>query len=181
MLDELEQTLVRLSRSGLWSSRAACDLRELHSRSAGELERVRASREHPHVMRILAEETVERLTQRMEALGIVEECGLTEAPAYWRRYLEAVRSGELLDMDLARYRGARMLADRFLNQSYLDEISGLDYKTQRYAYALSADPLPGWFIPGRALEYLEEIVTAYGFLWFSVVDYAEAVLTAKGA
>lgn len=181
MLDELRQVLMRLHHSGLSSSRAACDLKELHSRYLWELQRVAASREHPHVMRILAEEAAEGLAGRMEALGIVEENRLFEAPAYWRRYLEAVRSGEVLGVEYARYLGAVKLTDFFLQQSFLDENSGLDYKTMRYAYALSNDPLPNWFIPENVLGYLEEIVTACGFLWFSVVDFAEAVLMQKGA
>lgn len=181
MLIELEHTLQRLYRYGLSSSRAACDLIGLRNLYTGELARIASSIEHPHVMRILSEEAVESLALRMNALGILDENGEAVAPAYWRLYLAAVRSGEMLDAEYARYKNAAKLALLFLEQSYIDKTTDADYKTQRYAYALSSAPLPGWFIPGQILEMLEEIITAYGFLWFSVVDYAEGLYQAKGA
>lgn len=183
MLIELEQALVRLHRFGLSSSRAARDLTGLHNLYTGELKRIASSSEHPHVMRILSEEAVERLELRMNALGITvgtSDEGTT--PAYWRRYLAAIRSGELLDAEYQRYLNAAKLTILFLDQSYVDETTDLDYKTQRYAYALSSGPLPDWFIPRKVVGILEEIITAYGFLWFSVVDYAEGLYCqAKGA
>lgn len=182
MLIELEQALVRLHRFGLSSSRAARDLTGLHNLYAAELARIASCTNHPHVMHILSEEAIERLVQRMNALGIPDDDGNPAAPAYWRRYLEAVRGGELLDTDYVRYLRAVKLALFFLDQSYLSEEVDQDYKTQRYTYASSNTPMPGWFDPGKVLGILEEIVTAYGFLWFSVVDYAEGVYRqAKGA
>jgi len=41
--------------------------------------------------------------------------------------------------------------------------------------------MPEWFSPKGVMERLVEIVTAYGFLWYSVVDYAEEQYYAKGA
>lgn len=171
-----------MHRFGLSSSRAARDLTGLHNLYAGELKRIASSSEDPHVMRILSEEAVERLELRMNVLGIVYASGEEKAPAYWRRYLAAIHSGELLDAEYQRYLNAAKLTLLFLDQSYVDETTDLDYKTQRYAYALSSGPLPDWFIPGKVVGILEEIITAYGFLWFSVVDYAEGLYCqAKGA
>lgn len=76
-----------MHRFGLSSSRAARDLTGLHNLYAGELKRIASSSEHPHVMRILSEEAVERLELRMNVLGIVYASGEEKAPAYWRRYL----------------------------------------------------------------------------------------------
>jgi len=93
-----------------------------------------------------------------------------------------VRSGELLDTEYVRFQAARELTAPFLQDSYVDEdeLEG-DYKTMRYAYALSSLPMPEWFSPKGVMERLVEIVTAYGFLWYSVVDYAEEQYYAKGA
>ena len=182
MLTEMEQALWRLRCSGLSSSRAATDLRQLHDRYAGVLERVQSSANHPQVMRILAEEAVEELTGRFHCLGIPLEDSDSQPPLYWRSYMQAVKRGELLDTDYRRFQKALVLAGPFLDDSYIDEDSLRgDYKTMRYAYALSSSPLPPWFSPDGVMERLEELVTACGFLWFAIVDYAEEQYTAKGA
>ena len=135
-------------------------------------------------MRILAEEAVEGLCVRFQSLGIpIEDDHLPlPAPLYWSNYLQAVNRGELLDIDYVRFQKALILADPFLNDSYEEEerIQG-DYKTMRYAYALSDLAMPEWFSPPDVMKRLEEIVTAYGFLWFAVVDYAEEQFIMKGA
>ena len=84
------------------------------------------------------------------------------------------RVKELFGAEYSRFQRAAHLADQILEDSYLQEPSERGYKEQRYAYALSTDPLPAWFVPNKILQYLEEIITAYGFLWFAVVDYAES-------
>ncbi len=183
MLTEVAQALFRLENSGLSSSRAARGLRQLHNRYSGILGRVRDSALHPQVMRILAEEAVEDLTGRFYCLGIpLEKTDLRPVPLYWRNYIQAIQSGELLDTDYTRFQEALALAAPFLDDSYIQEESlGDDYKTMRYAYALSSLPLPSWFSPAGVMERLEEIVTACGFLWFAIVDYAEEQYITKGA
>ena len=103
-------------------------------------------------------------------------------PLYWRNYLKAVKSGELLDTEYRRFQKALVLAAPFLEDSYTDESPFReDYKTMRYAYALSSGPLPSWFSPDGVMERLEELVTACGFLWFAIVDHAEELYAVKGA
>ena len=182
MLTEVAQALLRLENTGLSLLRAACDLRQLHNRHSGILERVQDIALHPQVMRILAEEAVEDLTDRFHYLGIpLGKAALRPVPLYWQNYIQAVQCGKLLDTDYTRFQKALVLADPFLNDSYIQEESlGDDYKTIRYAYALSSLPLPSWFSPASVMERLEEIVTACGFLWFAIVDYAEEQYIAKG-
>jgi len=183
MLTEMEQALARLRASGQYSSRAAGDLRQLHDRYSGRLAQIQSCGVHPHVMRILAEELVEELSWRLKYLGLpIEGADARTAPPYWLSYIRAVRSGELLDTEYVRFQAARELTAPFLQDSYVDEdeLEG-DYKTMRYAYALSSLPMPEWFSPKGVMERLVEIVTAYGFLWYSVVDYAEEQYYAKGA
>lgn len=174
MLGEIEQVLSRLRDSGLYQSRAAYDLATLRNRYLPELGRIQDSMEYPHVMRILAEEALERLLLRMSFLGITNSPPSKASPPYWRQYVEAVQNGELFGAEYSRFQRAAHLADQILEDSYLQEPSERGYKEQRYAYALSTDPLPAWFVPNKILQYLEEIITAYGFLWFAVVDYAES-------
>lgn len=135
-------------------------------------------------MRILAEEAVEGLCGRFQSLGIPMGVDYfpQPVPLYWRNYLQAVSCGELLDIDYVRFQNALLLTDPFLNDSYEEEesIQG-DYKTMRYTYALSNLAMPEWFSPSNVMEWLEEIVTAAGFLWFAVVDYAEEQFIMKGA
>lgn len=184
MLEEMKQAIWRLHASGLSSSQAANDLRQLHDRYADVLQRVQDSSAHPHVMRILAEEAVEGLCGRFQYLGIPmgNDHFSQPVPLYWRNYLQAVNCGELLDIDYVRFQQALLLTDPFLNDSYVEEesIQG-DYKVMRYAYALSNLAMPEWFSPPDVMNRLEEIVTACGFLWFAVVDYAEEQFIMKGA
>lgn len=184
MLREVGQALLRLQASGLSLSRAASDLRQLHDRYLSVLEHVQDSAGHPHIMRILAEETVEGLVYRMNYLGIpMGGSEWRKSPPYWIRYMEAVHSGEVLDTEYRRFQEARKQAEFLLSHSYIDEsvIDFWGYKEQRYAYALSDTPMPAWFVPEHVMRQLEEIVTAFGFLWFSIVDYAEEQYYAKGA
>lgn len=184
MLTEVRQVLWRLQALGLSSSRAACDLQQLHDRYAGTLTRIADCAPHPHVMRILAEEAVEGLTYRFQYLGIPfsEKEGRTVAP-YWLNYIRAVRSGELMDTEYSRFQQAQKLMEPFFVDSYVDDkgICSGEYKAIRYAYAMSNAPMPVWFSPESVMQKLEEIVTAFGFLWFSVVDFAEEQYYAKGA
>lgn len=174
MLVEIEQVLSRLWASGLSQSRAAHDLAMLHNRCLPELIQVQKSMGYPHVMRILVEESIERLLLRMNSLGIASSTLLFEPPPYWHQYVDAVQAGELFGVEYFRFQKAERLAKQILEDSYIQEPSELGYKEQRYAYALSDAPLPEWFIPEKVLQYLEEIITAYGLLWFAVVDYAES-------
>lgn len=174
MLGEIEQVLSRLRDSGLCQSRAAYDLAMLRNRYLPELGRIQDSMKYPHVMRILAEEAVERLLLRMGFLGITNSPPSNTSPLYWRQYVRAVQDGELFGAEYSRFLKAAHLAEQILEDSYLQEPSERGYKEQRYAYALSNEPLPAWFIPETVMRYLEEIITAYGFLWFAVVDYAES-------
>ena len=174
MLAEITQALSRLRDSGLYQSRAVYDLAMLHNRYLPELSRIQDSMKYPHVMRILAEEAVEQLLQRMSFLGITGNPSSDTSPPYWRQYVEAVQRGELFGAEYSRFLRAAHLAEGILENSYLQEPSEMGYKEQRYAYALSKEPLPAWFIPETVMQYLEEIITAYGFLWFAVVDYAES-------
>jgi len=135
-------------------------------------------------MCILAEEAVEELCVRFEILGIpITDGEDTQAPLYWRNYLNAVTTGEIAGLEYIRFQQAQELIKPLLEESYENELQpGGDYKTRRYAYALSDLPLPKWFEPALLLQKLEEIVTALGFLWFAVVDYAESSYDeAKGA
>lgn len=130
---------------------------------------------HPHVMRVLAEEAVEGLCYRLASLGIqVVDTAEKEAPLYWSNYLAAAASGKIAGLEYFRFQETRELVRPFLEEPYEDDYRGSDHKTLRYAYALSDLPLPAWLIPEQIPERLEEIVTAFGFLWFSVVDYAES-------
>jgi hypothetical protein len=96
---------------------------------------------------------------------------ITETPA-WRRYVDAVATGQILDMEYRRYVKAKDFSEKLLAHSYVDECQGLDYKSKRYEYALSPGEAPGWFQPDLAALWVEEIVTAYCFLVFSVLDFA---------
>lgn len=153
MLAEVEQALLRLEISGLSSSRAAYDLWQLHNRYTSVLERIAGCTAYPHVMRILAEEAIEGLSGRFTCLGIpMKDSPGGQAPLYWTEY--------------TRFLKAQTLMEPFLNDSYIDEalFQYEDYKTKRYAYALSDLPLPVWFTPEGVLQSLEEIITAFGFL-----------------
>lgn len=135
-------------------------------------------------MRILAEEAIEELSGRFIYLGIpMGDFHREQAPLYWTSYLSAIQDGMLLGAEYMRFLTAQTLMEPFLDDSYTEEslFEDEDYKTRRYAYALSDFPLPDWFTPEGVLQRLEEIVTAFGFLWFSVVDFAEEQYYAKGA
>lgn len=175
MLEEMAQTLARLERLGLSSSQATRDLWRLHKRYLPILERIGDCTACPHVMRILAEEAVEGLCCRLASLGIpIANAAEKEAALYWSSYLAATASGEIAGLEYLRFRQAQKLAMPFLEESYEDICQGDDHKTLCYTYALSRQPLPEWFVPEKVLERLEEIITAFGFLWFAVVDYAES-------
>lgn len=183
MLEEMEQALIRLQQSSPLS-RATSDLKQLHDHYIGSLKQISNSIHYPQVMRILAEELVEELSGRFSYLGIpFGDFKQDETPLYWNNYLTAVKSGVILGNEYARFLKADKLATPFLNDSYIDEVEYIDggYKAMRYAYALSSIPLPNWFSVDNALKSLEEIITAFGFLWFSIVDYAEEQYYAKGA
>ena len=146
----------------------------LHKRYVLELMRVHSSETLPRVMRILAEETVEKLITHMEFLGINEQENVVSIPVYWQQYLDAIHKGEILDVEYIRYCKALETANLFLDDSYVeDDVES--YKAQRYEYALSFSPLPEWFVTEKVYAWLEEIVTACGFLWFALVDYAENI------
>jgi hypothetical protein len=77
-----------------------------------------------------------------------------------------------LDVEYRRYIKAKDFSEKLLAHSYADESRGLDYKTMRYEYALSPGEVPSWFQTDLAALWVEEIVTAYCFLVFSVLDFA---------
>ena len=144
---------------------------KLHEVLLDMLTRVQNSRTHPHVMRILAEETVEYVTAILERFDIGQtDTSLNRLP-FWRAYLGAIEEGVILDIEYSRYNDAKLFADQLLDHSYVQEGRG-GYKEQRYAYALSEEPMPDWFDPDALLGQLEEIITAYCFLWFGVLDFA---------
>lgn len=117
-------------------------------------------------MRILAEETAFR-TER-----ILEEFHSTKNNI-WSRYLSAVNSGELLGIEHQRYQECRKWLQLLVDESYVDEVEGPDEKSKRYAYALSGLPLPAWLQEKEILNWLEEIITANCFVWFSAMDYED--------
>lgn len=175
MLEEMAQTLARLERLGLSTHQGTEDLRQLHRRYLPILTRVQSCMGYPHIMRILAEEAAEGLCYRLASLGIpVIDAAERVEPLYWSNYLAAAASGEIAGLEYLRFQQAREFVRPFLEESYEDDGWGSDPKTLRYTYALSDLPLPAWFIPEQIPERLEEVVTAFGFLWFSVVDYAES-------
>ena len=108
----------------------------------------------------------------MDGLGVCSEGKDYLKFPYWRCYLSALHRGMLYDLELTRYHSAKKLADLFLQNSYLCEPVA-DYKRARYEYALSKEPLPDWFCADSVVGWLEEITTAYVFLWFAVMDYVE--------
>ena len=147
-----------------------------------DLESICSSEQHPHVMRILVEECVERIEDLFDRLGIGLNSDTLQPLPYWPRYLSGIKSGVLLESDYSRYLAAKKLADLFLKESYLpNNIQISDYKRERYSYALSKQPLPKWFAQDCVSGWIEEIITAYCFLWFSVMDYAYEMYCEKGA
>lgn len=181
MLVEMEQVLGRLQSFGLSSSWAVQNFGLLHKLFRRELERIHSCEHYPRVMRILAEECVECAEDYLDRLGVGADKEFMQNRPYWPHYLSGIESGVLLDDEVSRYLEAKKLADLFLKNSYLPDAEITDYKRERYAYALSAQPLPEWFIPSSVCGWLEEIITAYCFLWFAVVDYAEEMYCGKGA
>lgn len=181
MLVEMEQALGRLQSFGLSSSWAVQNFGALHKLFRRELERIRSCEQCPRVMRILAEECVECAEDYLDRLGVGTNDEAMQNRPYWPHYLSGVESGALLGDEINRYLKAKNLADLFLKQSYLPDEGIMEYKRERYAYALSVEPLPEWFIPTSVCGWLEEIITAYCFLWFAVVDYAEETYCGKGA
>lgn len=180
MLEEMEQALVRLHRFSS-SSWAVQNFEALHKMFRRDLECIRSSRRHPHVMRILAEECAECIEDIFDRLGIGQDTQALQNRPYWPLYLSGVKSGALLDSEYTRYLAAKELADLFLKDSYLPQAEIPDYKRERYAYALSEQPLPAWFLPSLVPGWMEEIITAYCFLWFAVMDYTEEMYREKGA
>lgn len=116
-----------------------------------------------------------------DRLGIGLETDTLQHRPYWPLYLSGLRSGALLDHDYTRYLAAKKLADLFLKNPYLPETYIQDYKRERYAYALIDQPLPDWFVPDKVSGWMEEVITAYCFLWFAVMDNAEEMYRRKGA
>ena len=94
----------------------------------------------------------------------------------WQQYINAATAGYILDTEYRRFLKAKDFADRFLEHSYIYEFQNhatKEYKVMRYEYALSPGNAPAWFHPDKAVLWVEEIVTAYCFLVFSVLDFAE--------
>lgn len=170
-----------MNRSGLSSLWAVQQLTELHKLFLQDLECVQSSQRCPHVMRILAEECVESVVDYLERLGVGADVELLQDRPYWPHYLSGIEKGAIMDDELNRYHASKKLADLFLKHPYLPENCLSEYKRARYAYALSDEALPEWFIPSSVVGWLEEIVTAHCFLWFAVVDYAEETYRRKGA
>jgi hypothetical protein len=68
---------------------------------------------------------------------------------------------------------AKSFAERLLQHSYIHECKGAGYKEKRYEYALSDKNVPLWFQADKAALWVEEVITAYCFIVFAVLDYAE--------
>lgn len=101
-------------------------------------------------MRILAEEAVEDLTDRFHYLGIpLGKAALRPVPLYWQNYIQAVQCGKLLDTDYTRFQKALVLADPFLNDSYIQEES-LGMTTRPYGTLMRSPAFryrPGFHLP----------------------------------
>lgn len=91
----------------------------------------------------------------------------------WERYVQAVRAGVILDTEYKRFQKAKNFADELLEHTYLWDFCGKDYKTARCEYVNSPGEAPAWFQTKKAALWVEEVVTAYCFLVFSVLDFTE--------
>lgn len=126
----------------------------------------------PCVKRILAEEAFEAVNWILYLPTGGGRCVNLEQTALWRSYREAIQNGSVLDYYYAEYRKARRFALRWLQHTYQTEVNGPDYKTKRYAYALSGKPLPEWFDETLLVPRLEGVVTAYCNMLITILDYA---------
>ena len=160
MLEELAQAITRLESCSLSSSEPLSVLKKQHERFSGILKRISGCHAYPKVMRILTEEALE------EAEWILRL-------PQWERYVSAVKTGLILDTEYRRYIKAKDFVDRLLQHSYVHECKNREYKAMRYEYALSSGAIPAWFQTEKAALWVEEIVTAYCFIAFSVLDFAE--------
>jgi len=125
-------------------------------------------------MRILTEEALEEaewILRLPDSAGMktIYICNTPE----WERYVKAVTDGYILDTEYKRFLKAKNFADELLEHTYLWDYNGKDYKTARYEYAMSPGEAPAWFQTEKAALWVEEVVTAYCFLVFSVLDFAE--------
>jgi hypothetical protein len=125
----------------------------------------------PRITRILTEEAVENVVCILYLpIGKGRTVLLTETPA-WEHYVKAINEGLILDAEYGRYLKAKDFSDKLLEHSY-SECNGPDYKTMRYWYALTPGDVPAWFRVDKAALWAEEIITAYCFIVFSVLDFA---------
>jgi hypothetical protein len=124
-------------------------------------------------MRILTEEALEQSQWilRLSVAGDKTGC-ITRLPE-WGQYARAVANGAILDAEYKRYVKAKDFAGRVLEHSYIYECKSTGYKEKRYEYALSPGSVPAWFQTDQAALWVEEVVTAYCFVVFSVMDFAE--------
>lgn len=125
-------------------------------------------------MRILTEEALEEAewTLRLPSPDGGKTIYIQDTPE-WKRYAKAAADGTILDTEYRRFLKAKDFADELLEHTYLWDFCGKDYKTARYEYATSPGEAPSWFQTDKAALWVEEIVTAYCFLVFSVLDFAE--------
>jgi len=126
----------------------------------------------PCARRILAEEAFEAADWILYLPTGSGRCVNLEQTALWRSYREAAQSGEVLDYYYDEYKKARRFARRWLEHPYETEVDGPDYKTKRYAYALSGKPLPEWLDETLLVPRLEAVVTAYCNMLITILDYA---------
>lgn len=125
------------------------------------------------VMRILTEEALEEAEWILRLPASGDKTVFIMDTPEWKRYVQAVTEGYVLDTEYKRFQKAKNFADELLEHTYLWDYCGKDYKTARYEYAMSPGEAPAWFQTDKAALWVEEIVTAYCFLVFSVLDFAE--------
>lgn len=123
-------------------------------------------------MRILAEDIA------WDAFGVLKEFRDRECVAsnQWKMYVNGVQAGAVNDVEYRRFLEAKSLFFRvFVDNSYSVGRNEPDEKSQRYAYSLSNEPMPEWFQLDKIIRWLEEIITACCFAWFSANDYYNEV------
>lgn len=125
-------------------------------------------------MRILTEEALEEAEWilRLPTSDGKNTISICDTPQ-WERYVKAVMDGYILDTEYRRFLKAQDFAYQLLEHTYLWECKQRQYKVMRYAYAMSPGEAPAWFQTEKAALWVEEIVTAYCFLVFSVLDFME--------
>lgn len=183
MLEELNQAIGRMhsveNENSFNRDQICVNLPLLLKQSIKILDEIMSCK-FSHLKRIKIEELAEMLVD-FSFVSIRSSSGRRLKRRIWLFYIYSVNRGAVYGEIYDRYLAAKVKIQTVLHVSYAEECQTTDGKSQKYEYALSKRLVPTW-LDAYTDSVLEEIITAYFFVWISAQDwYQENIILDKGA